>query len=57
MKKIKGENFLEFSKRFSNDDACKQYLADNKWLSGFVCKKFGHAKFTERENLTRTCAC
>lgn len=55
MKIFKGENFLEFSERFSSDHACEQYLSDIKWLNGFVCKKCGHTKFTERENLTRTC--
>ena len=55
MEIFKGENFIEFTERFSSDDICKQYLADIKWKDGFICKKCGHKKFTKRENLTRTC--
>ena len=55
MEIFKGENFIEFSERFSSDDICKQYLADIKWKDGFICRKCGHKKFTKRENLTRTC--
>lgn len=55
MEIFKGENFIEFSERFSSDDLCKQYLADIKWENGFVCRKCGHIKFTKRNNSTRTC--
>jgi len=55
MEIFKGENFIEFTERFSSDDICKQYLADIKWKDGFICRKCGHKKFTKRENLTRTC--
>jgi transposase-like protein len=55
MELFKGENFMEFSERFSSDDICKQYLADIKWNNGFICKKCGCNKFTNRDDLTRTC--
>ena len=55
MEIFKGENFIEFTERFSSNDICKQYLADIKWKDGFICRKCGHKKFTKRENLTRTC--
>lgn len=32
---------IEFDQRFSNIDACYQYLAMNKWPDGFTCKKCG----------------
>ena len=37
-----GQNILDFSKAFPDDDACLAYLADLKWRDGFVCKKCGH---------------
>lgn len=55
MEIFKGENFIEFTERFSSDDLCKQYLADIKWENGFICRKCGHHKFTKRNNSTRTC--
>lgn len=55
MELFKGENFMEFSERFSSDVICKQYLADIKWNNGFICKKCGCKKFTNRGDLTRTC--
>jgi transposase-like protein len=55
MELFKGENFMEFSERFSSDVICRQYLADIKWNNGFVCKKCGCRKFTNRDDLTRTC--
>jgi transposase-like protein len=55
MEIFKSENFLEFSEQFSSDEKCKQYLAEIKWVNGFVCKKCGHKKYSERKNLIRTC--
>lgn len=55
MNEFRGENFLKFSERFSDDLACKAYLADIKWVDGFMCKKCGHTKFSERRDYTRTC--
>lgn len=31
-----------FSKRFSNDESCLDFLAQFKWKQGFVCDKCGH---------------
>jgi hypothetical protein len=33
---------IEFDQRFSNPDACYEYLFQQKWPDGFVCKKCGH---------------
>lgn len=55
MEIFKGENLIEFTERFSSDTLCKQYLAGIKWHNGFVCKKCGHTKYTERDDHTRTC--
>jgi len=55
MKIFKGENFIEFTERFLDDNSCKEYLAHYKWNDGFVCKKCGHDKATIRKDHTRTC--
>ena len=33
---------IEFDQRFSNIDACYDYLAQNRWPNGFECDKCGH---------------
>lgn len=54
--KFTGENIIEFTDRFKDDEACLAYLAELKWSAGFVCKKCGHIKFTVRKkNLARDC--
>ena len=55
MKIFKGENFIEFTEQFPNNNACKQYLAYYKWNKSFVCKKCGHKKATIKKDHTRTC--
>lgn len=30
---------IEFDQRFSNINACYEYLAKNKWPGGFICEK------------------
>ena len=36
---------IEFDQRFSNPDACYDYLFQQKWPDGFVCKKCGHKRY------------
>jgi transposase-like protein len=55
MQEFKGESLIKFTKRFSDDSACKSYLADIKWNDGYKCKKCGHGKATMRKNQIRTC--
>ena len=55
MIEFKGESIIKFSERFSDDLACKSYLADLKWIEGFACKKCGNKKFTLRKDYTHTC--
>lgn len=31
----------EFQRRFSSDEACRQYLIESRWPEGFVCPKCG----------------
>lgn len=37
-----GINQLEFSKRFYSNDACYQYLIEQKWSNGFTCIRCGN---------------
>lgn len=54
--KFTGENIIEFTDSFKDDEACLAYLVEQKWSAGFVCKKCGHIKFTVRKkNLARDC--
>ncbi|MFH1296771.1 MAG: transposase [Bacteroidota bacterium] len=34
-----------FSTRFATDEECLQFLSEQKWLGGFVCKKCGHTNY------------
>jgi transposase-like protein len=34
---------LDFERRFSNEAACREYLAKLRWPAGFVCRKCGGA--------------
>ncbi|MBW6537689.1 MAG: IS1595 family transposase [Mariniphaga sp.] len=45
---FKGENIIEFQKKFHNDDACQTYLADIKLSNGYKCLKCGYEKFSIR---------
>ena len=39
------ENEIEFDKHFSDSGACYEYLFQQKWLAGFICKKCGNKKY------------
>ena len=36
-----GINAIEFAKRFSSNEACLQYLEEQKWKTGYQCKVCG----------------
>lgn len=44
------ETILEFEKRFSKEDECKQYLYKIRWPEGFRCPRCNHGRgwFTKR---------
>lgn len=52
---FKGQNIIEFSKRFNSDNKCKEYLANIKWKQGFVCRKCNHTASQIRKDFSRTC--
>lgn len=35
----------KFTTRFASDEECLQFLSEQKWASGFVCKKCGHTNY------------
>jgi len=36
---------LEFEMAFSTDEKCLEFLANEKWKDGFVCRKCGHTNY------------
>ena len=38
------KTILEFEKRFATEEACKKYLLDLRWSSGFECPRCAHKK-------------
>lgn len=55
-KKYKSLSIYEFQKRFPDSKACKEYLAKQKWSSGYKCHKCGHNKYGKgQQELSRKC--
>lgn len=52
---FKGQNLLEFAKRFKTDKDCITYLSHFKWSEGYSCIKCGHGASQIRSNSSRTC--
>lgn len=34
----------DFQRRFSSEEACRQYLADSRWPDGYICPHCGHKR-------------
>ena len=52
---FKGQDLLEFTRRFKSEDSCKEYLAHLKWAEGFICVKCSHTASQIRKDHSRTC--
>ncbi len=52
---FKGQNILNLVKEFPNDDACKAYLSNIKWIDGFKCAKCGAEKGCEKAGFNYHC--
>ena len=52
---FKGQELIEFSRRFQTELDCKKYLAEIKWKDGFTCRKCGHQGSQIRKDYARTC--
>lgn len=55
MEIFKGQNIIEFTKRFRSDQDCRKYLSEIKWSEKYVCRKCGHTKSQVRKDYSRTC--
>jgi hypothetical protein len=57
MKSIfKNINQLQFEGIFNTEEKCLEFLADQKWSKGFVCRKCGHQNFCKgRKPYSRRC--
>jgi transposase-like protein len=44
IEEFKGVNLIDFMDRCSNDEKCKEYLAEIKWAAGFRCSKCSNDK-------------
>lgn len=45
IKMFTGNNIIEFSKQFSTQEACYQYLANCKWKNGYTCQKCDNTNY------------
>ncbi len=47
---------LEFNNLFSTEDKCLEYLANEKWKKGFICRKCGNGNFCKgKKPFSRRC--
>ena len=49
-------NLLEFDDRFSTDEACRAYLAELRWPSGFRCPRCGGSRTWNVRGVWLECA-
>lgn len=54
---FKGQNELDFVKRFGDADSCKEYLYHYKWSNGFACPSCGCTEAYEgkKKRFTKIC--
>jgi transposase-like protein len=50
------ETIMEFEKRFSTEDDCREYLFNLRWPNGFQCPRCNHEKAWPLENGLYQCA-
>ena len=54
--KFKSLSIFEFQERFPDERSCLEYLANEKWRDGFVCKKCGHTHYCKgKKEFDRQC--
>ena len=42
---FKSLDIEKFSTRFASENECLQFLSEQKWTDGFVCRKCGHTRY------------
>lgn len=50
------ENIMEFEKRFSTEEGCRDYLFKLRWPNGFKCPRCGHEKSWHLTKFLYQCA-
>lgn len=49
-------NITDFESNFSTDEKCLEFLANEKWKEGYVCKKCGNTNYCKGKTLfSRRC--
>ncbi len=49
-------NIIDFESNFSTDEKCLEFLANEKWKEGYVCKKCGNTNYCKGKTLfSRRC--
>jgi hypothetical protein len=53
---FKNIGLVEFEKFFSSEGNCLEYLSEEKWKGGFVCRKCGHTNYCKGKKVfSRRC--
>lgn len=53
---FKGTDIIDFLHTFGSKEPCLKYLSDEKWASGFICRKCGHTGWSKTKTAyTRKC--
>ncbi len=47
MKLFRGQNLIEFSKRFKTDEDCNECLAKIRWEKGYACVILNEIRFAK----------
>jgi hypothetical protein len=53
---FKNIDAVQFENTFSTEEKCYEYLAKEKWVNGFLCRKCGHTNFCKgKKAFSRRC--
>lgn len=53
---FKDIGILEFESHFSSEENCLEYLANEKWKGGFICRKCSHTNYCKgKKPFSRRC--
>ena len=47
-------NFEDFKINFPDEESCYNYIENIKWVNGFVCRKCGNSKYSDRKIANNT---
>lgn len=53
---FKNIGLIKFEDHFDTDEKCLQYLSEEKWKDGFICRKCGHTNYCKgKKPFSRRC--